>query len=80
MTSLMLRTLSSSFCKALVRACSVSYFDSVLRWGGALVLSEALAVGVLVGFEVREGDAKRSSASDESERSSLAISGVAIAW
>lgn len=44
------------------------------------MLSEALAVGVLVGFEVREGDAKRSSASDESERSSLAMSGVAIAW
>lgn len=79
MTSLMLRTPSNSFCKRALRFCSVSYLETPLREWGASVLSEGGGPEGLVCFEVRDGDANRSSASDESsERPSLPVFGVAM--
>jgi hypothetical protein len=79
MTSLMPRTPSSSFCRAVLRACSVSYLDGPLRGGAAFVLSEGWELDVLAGLEGRDGDAKRSSVSEESDRASLPMSGVDMA-
>jgi hypothetical protein len=79
MTSLMLRTPSSSFCKRVLRFCSVSYLETPLREWAVLVLSEGIGAEGLVCLEVRDGDANRSSASDESsERPSLPIFRVAM--
>lgn len=71
-SSLIPLTPSNSFFNVASRACSASYFDSVLRWA-----SEGLVLGFCGGLEVLEGDANRSSVS-ESERSSFPRSGVDI--
>lgn len=73
MTSLMLRTLSSSFRNEASRACSASYFDSTLRFDG----TSDFELGFWLGLDTFEGLANRSSVS-ESERSNLPISGVDI--
>lgn len=80
MTSLILRTPSSSFCRRALRVCSVSYFDTPLplrEMRGSLLSKEweSVCLGCL---EVRDGDAKTSSVSDESEKLGLPVSGVAI--
>ena len=69
----MLLTLSSSLCKEVSRACSVSYFDSPFRCGGASVCFEDFWFGL----DTREGEANRSSLSEESDRFIFPISGVA---
>jgi hypothetical protein len=75
-TSLMLRTLSNSFWREASRAASASYLDSpVLRCRGALV---SVGLEDFWDLETLEGDAKRSSGSEESERSSCPTSGVDI--
>ncbi len=77
-TSLMLRTLSSSFWREASRAASASYLDSpVLRWEGALG-SLGLEGFLGLDLETLEGDAKRSWGSEESERSSFPTSGFDI--
>src|ERR1700722_995440 len=80
MTWLMHRTLSSSFCKRALRVCSVLYLETPLplRELATSVRSDGRESAGLVCLEGRDGDAKRSSVSDESERASLPVSGVAI--
>jgi hypothetical protein len=63
-----------------LRVCSVSYFDApVPRLAGrASVVSEGWEGVFFVCLEVREGNAKRSSVSDESDRPGRRGSGVDI--
>src|SRR5271170_1361210 len=79
-TSFILRTPSSSFCKASSLACSASYRDSPGREADVLVLSSDLEFDFEEDLLVaREGEAQRSSLS-ASERSSLSICKVAMVY